>query len=161
VTDDVTDVTAGMTAGMTAVYGCDGCDAFLEDFAHAEIFTQEKNENFPVNQLKNEGLSVTPVTPVTESAEAALESWEEYHARKPYPNPKSDNVRASQKRARAIRDAYRAARTKEDLAALRRENGGEFSKDELVWVTNWLKKFFRAEFNQMQATAKISQPELL
>ena len=161
VTDDVTDVTDSVTAEMTAVYGCDGCDAFLEDFAHAEIFTQEKNENFPVNQLKNEGLSVTPVTPVTESAEAALESWEEYHARKPYPNPKSDNVRASQKRARAIRDAYRAARTKEDLAALRRENGGEFSKDELVWVTNWLKKFFRAEFNQMQATAKISQPKLL
>jgi hypothetical protein len=161
VTDDVTDVTDSVTAGMTAVNGCDGCDAFLEDFAHAEIFTQEKSENFPANQLKNEGLSVTPVTPVTESAGETLESWEEYHTRKPYPNPKSDNVRASQKRACAIRDAYRAARTKEHLAALCRENGGEFSFDELCWVTNWLKKFFRAEYNQLQATAKISQPELL
>jgi phage/plasmid-associated DNA primase len=161
VTDSVTLVTHSVTAETTAVNACDACDALLESFPHAEIFTPEKSENFPANQLKNEGLSVTPVTPVTESADAPLESWEEYHARKPYPNPKSDNVRASQKRARAIRDAYRAARTKEDLAALCRENGGEFSFDELCWVTNWLKNFFRAEYNQLQATAKISQPELL
>jgi putative DNA primase/helicase len=34
-----------------------------------------------------------------------LESWLEYHqVKKPYPNPKSDNLRSSQKRAFAIRD---------------------------------------------------------
>jgi hypothetical protein len=79
----------------------------------------------------------------------------------PYPNPKSDNVRSSQKRALAICQAYRAARTKEDLSALQREFGGEFSQDELTWVYNWLKKFFRAEYNHVQTTAKISQPGLL
>jgi hypothetical protein len=85
----------------------------------------------------------------------------EYFQKKPYPNPKSDNVRSSQKRALAIRMAYRAAKTKEDLSVLQRENGGDFSQDELVWVYNWLKKFFRAEYNYVQATAKISQPGLL
>jgi hypothetical protein len=85
----------------------------------------------------------------------------EYFQKKPYPNPKSDNVRSSQKRALAIRQAYRVARTKEDLSALQRELGGDFSQDELVWVYNWLKKFFKAEYNHVQATAKISQPELL
>jgi hypothetical protein len=80
--------------------------------------------------------------------------------KKPYPNPKSDNVRSSQKRALAIRQAYRAARTKEDLSALHRENGGEFSQDELNWVYNWLKIFFKAEFSHVQMTAKISQPGL-
>jgi len=90
-----------------------------------------------------------------------LQGWQEYHQRKPYPNPKSDNVRSSQKRALAIRQAYRAAGTKEDLSALHRENGGEFSQDELNWVYNWLKIFFLAEFNHVQMTAKISQPGLL
>jgi hypothetical protein len=85
----------------------------------------------------------------------------EYHQRKPYPNPKSDNVRSSQKRALAIREAYRAARTKEDLSVLRRENGGEFSQDELNWVYNWLKIFFKAERSHVEMTAKISQPGLL
>jgi hypothetical protein len=90
-----------------------------------------------------------------------LQGWQEYHQRKPYPNPKSDNVRSSQKRALAIRQAYRAARTKEDLSVLRRENGGEFSQDELNWVYNWLKIFFKAERSHVEMTAKISQPGLL
>jgi putative DNA primase/helicase len=90
-----------------------------------------------------------------------LQGWQEYHQRKPYPNPKSDNVRSSQKRALAIREAYRAARTKEDLSVLRRENGGEFSQDELNWVYNWLKIFFKAERSHVEMTAKISQPGLL
>jgi hypothetical protein len=85
----------------------------------------------------------------------------EYHQRKPYPNPKSDNVRSSQKRALAIRQAYRIAKTKEDLSALRRENSGEFSQDELGWVLNWLKKFFKVEYNHVQTTANISQLGLL
>jgi putative DNA primase/helicase len=159
VTDEVTDVTDSVTAETTAVYGCDGCDAFLEDTTHTEIFAQEKNEFFPVNQLENGVLSVTPVTPVTPDDE--LQGWEAYSQKTPYPNPKSDNVRSSQKRALAIREAYRASQTKEDLSALQRENGGAFSKDELLWVYNWLKKFFKAEYNDVQATAKISQPELL
>lgn len=90
-----------------------------------------------------------------------LHGWEDYHAIRPYPNPKSDNVRASQKRSLKIREAYQAARTKEELAALRRDNGGEFSRDELTWVSNWLKKWFRAEYEHVQSTAKISQPSLL
>lgn len=172
ITEESESVTGSVTVGdglvtteTTAVYECDGCDGFLEDISREENFlAEEVKKNLGVNDSKNGGQPVTPVTPVTlvtDSADVALEGWEECHTRKPYPNPKSDNVRASQKRALAIRDAYRAAKTKEDLAALRRESGGKFSKDELLWVTNWLKKFFRAEFNQMQATAKISQPELL
>jgi putative DNA primase/helicase len=103
--------------------------------------------------------SPNPSQPATPDDE--LKGWGEYHQRKPYPNPKSDNVRSSQKRALAIRQAYRAARTKEDLSALHRELGGEFSQDELNWVYNWLKIFFLAEFNHVQMTAKISQPGLL
>jgi type IV secretory pathway VirB10-like protein len=98
----------------------------------------------------------SPLTPDDE-----LKIWEACCQTKPYPNPKSDNVRSSQKRALAIRQAYRAARTKEDLSALHRENGGEFSQDELTWVYNWLKIFFKTEFSHVQMTAKISQPGLL
>jgi hypothetical protein len=160
VTDSVTDVTDSVTAETTAVYECDGCDGFLEDVSHTEDFLAEKVEkNSPVNDLENGVLSVTPVTPVTELSDEM--AWMAYHDQTPYPNPKSDNVRSSQKRALAIREACRVARTKEDLSALRREQGGEFSQDELLWVYNWLKKFFRAEYNYVQATAKISQPGLL
>jgi len=158
---DVTDsVTDSVTAETTAVYGCDGCDGFLEDVSHAKDFLAEDVEEIPLgNDLKNGVVSVTPVTPVTPDDE--LEGWEAYSQWKPYPNPKSNNVRSSQKRALAIRQAYRAARTKEDLSALHREKGGEFSQDELNWVYNWLKRFFLAEFNHVQMTAKISQPGLL
>jgi hypothetical protein len=149
-----------VTAETTLVYGCDGCDGFLEDVSHAEDFLAEDvKENSSGNDLENGVLSVTPVTPVTPDDE--LQGWEAYFQKKPYPNPKSDNVRSSQKRALAIREAYRAAQTKEDLSALQRDNGGKFSREELVWVFNWLKKFFLAEFNHVKATTKISQPELL
>jgi hypothetical protein len=103
--------------------------------------------------------SPNPSPPLTPDDE--LKIWEACCQSKPYPNPKSDNVRSSQKRALAIRQAYRAARTKEDLSALHREKGGEFSQDELTWVYNWLKIFFKAEFSHVQMTAKISQPGLL
>jgi putative DNA primase/helicase len=162
VTGSVTDGDGLVTAETTAVYGCDGYDGFLEDISREENFLAEVVEkNLGVNDAKNGGQPVTPVTPVTESSDEELKGWQESHERKPYPNPKSDNVRSSQKRALTIREAWQAARTKEDLSALRRENGGDFSWEELVWVTNWTKKFFRVEFNQMQATAKISQPNLL
>jgi hypothetical protein len=75
----------------------------------------------------------------------------------PYPNPKSDNERSSQKRALAIRESFRAAKTVEDLSVLNRDNGGEFSKDELTWVKNWIKIFFPCEFSHLEATAKITQ----
>lgn len=159
VTDEPVTVTDSVTAGTTAVYGCDGCDAFLEDISRTQdIVAEVVSENFPpVNDLKNDPQPVTPVTPVTEDD---LRGWNEYNEAKPYPNPKSDNVRSSQKRSLAIREAYRAARTKEDLAALRRDNGGEFSKQELAWVANWLKRSFPAERKHMEATAQISQPGL-
>ena len=106
---------------------------------------------------QNKGSDPSPLlTPDDE-----LKIWEACCQTKPYPNPKSDNVRSSQKRALAIRQAYRAARTKEDLSALHREKGGEFSQDELTWVYNWLKIFFKAEFSHVQMTANISQLGLL
>jgi len=106
----------------------------------------------------------TPCSQPTQSAatpDDELHGWQEYHQHKPYPNPKSDNVRSSQKRALAIRQAYRIAKTKEDLEALKPENSGAFSQDELNWVYNWLKIFFKAEHTHVQMTAKISQPGLL
>jgi hypothetical protein len=90
------------------------------------------------------------------------QAWEEFNRNyKPYPNPKSDNDRASQKRVSKIREAVQGARTKEDLSSLRRENGGEFSADELLWVQNFLKALFPSEYAHLMATTKISQPSLL
>jgi len=66
VTGSVTDVTDSVTAETTAVYGCDGCDGFLEDVSQAEDFLAEDvKKNSPVTELKNGGQPVTPVTPVT------------------------------------------------------------------------------------------------
>jgi hypothetical protein len=87
--------------------------------------------------------------------------WERFNQKFPYPNPTSDNDRASQKRVSKIREAVRAARTKEDLSALRRENGGEYSFDELKWIWNLLKAFYPTEYNHLMATKDISQPNLL
>jgi len=158
--------------------GCDGCDGFLlvePSPEEIEIATSEEitsscegeSEQNPSPSSHPAPVSIPAVTnpspnpsqPATPDDE--LQGFMEYFQKKPYPNPKSDNVRSSQKRALAIRQAYRVARTKEDLSALQRELGGDFSQDELVWVYNWLKKFFKAEYNHVQATAKISQPELL
>jgi hypothetical protein len=162
-----------VTAETTAVYGCDGCDAFLDNVSPGEdFFPEDVEKNSFVNDLENGTQSDIPVTnpspnpsptppQLPETTDDELQGWETYSQKTPYPNPKSDNVRSSQKRALAIRQAYRAANTKEDLSALQRENGGAFSKDELLWVYNWLKKFFQAEYNYVQATAKISQPGLL
>lgn len=100
---------------------------------------------------------VSPTDPPSED----LVGWEERHQKVSYPNPKSDNVRSSQKRALAIRAAYRAARCQSDLSNLRKDNGGEFSKQELVWVSNWLKQCFPAEHQHMKATANVVQGNLL
>jgi putative DNA primase/helicase len=167
-----------VTAETIGSVGCDGCDGFLpveSSQEEIEVATSEeisssygkKSEENPSPSSHPAPISLPAVTnpspnpsqPATPDNE--LKGWVEYHQRKPYPNPKSDNVRSSQKRALAIRQAYRAAKTKEDLSALQREKSGEFSEDELNWVYNWLKKFFLAEFNYVQMTAKISQPRLL
>jgi hypothetical protein len=89
-----------------------------------------------------------------------MNGWEECDERQPYPNPKSDNIRSSQKRAVSIRQAYRAATCKEELAALKNTNGGNYSQAELAWVLNWLQLFFPTEYQYVVATAKISQPSL-
>ncbi|MBW4548727.1 MAG: DUF3854 domain-containing protein [Symplocastrum torsivum CPER-KK1] len=173
-----------VTAETIGSVGCDGCDGFFQVGETNEIHSSPQ-DNAQNNELEECGenpshpshpspVSIPAVTdpspnlsqPVTEPSQVPavvdeLESWTKYHEHKPYPNPSSDNVRASQKRALKIREAYRAARTKEDLSALRRENGGDFSKEECFWVYSWLKNFFQAEYNYVQATAKISQPSLL
>jgi len=174
----VADCDGLVTAETIGSDGCDGCDGFLlvePTQKEIEITTSEQItesyggefEENPSHSSHPAPISIPAVTnpspnpsqPATPDDE--LKCWEAYNQRKPYPNPKSDNVRSSQKRALAIRQAYRAARTKEDLSALHRELGGEFSQDELNWVYNWLKIFFKAEFNHVQMTAKISQPGLL
>jgi hypothetical protein len=90
----------------------------------------------------------------------SLLGWEECDKHQPYPNPKSDNIRSSQKRALNIRQAYRAATCKEELAALKNTKGGSYSEAELLWVVNWLQSFFPTEYQYVVATAKISQPSL-
>lgn len=86
--------------------------------------------------------------------------WERFNSKLPYPNPKSDNDRASQKRVSKIRDAVRAAQSKEDLSALRRDNGGEYSSDELLWTQNFLKNFFKDEYRHLMEVKNISQPTI-
>jgi hypothetical protein len=164
VTDKPVTVTDSVTAETTAVYGCDGCDGFLEDVSRTHnIVAEVVSENFsPVNDLKNDPQPVTPVTPVTGDTQNNQQVWEEFSRNyKPYPNPKSDNELASQKRVSKIRQAVQGAQTKEDLSALRRDNGGEFSFEELKWVQNFLKSFFPIEYAHLMAVKEISQPSLL
>jgi hypothetical protein len=123
--------------------------------------TQTSHTSLLPEAQQNKGFDPLPHPSPLLTPDDELKIWEACCQTKPYPNPKSDNVRSSQKRALAIRQAYRAARTKEDLSALHRENGGEFSQDELTWVYNWLKIFFKAERNHVEMTAKISQLRLL
>jgi P4 family phage/plasmid primase-like protien len=106
-----------------------------------------------------------PCTPeisidIVQAQSDPMNGWEECDEHKPYPNPKSDNIRSSQKRALSIRQAYRAATCKEELAALKNTNGGSYSQAELTWVLNWLQLFFPTEYQYVVATAKISQPSL-
>jgi putative DNA primase/helicase len=89
-----------------------------------------------------------------------LHGWEHLHSQRSYPNPKSNNIHSSQKRALAVRGAFRAAGTKDDLLALLGENGGKFSKYELLWVQDWLKNYFPVEYQCLMVTCGISQPSL-
>jgi hypothetical protein len=138
----------------------------LEVKPDADFYKEVTSEPSPLPEApKNKGFDPSPQPSPNPSPNPSpddeLRGWEDYHQRKPYPNPKSDNVRASQKRALAIRAAYRAAQTKEDLSALRSENGGKYSQKELGWVLFWLKQNFCAEFNHVLVTVKVSQPGLL
>lgn len=98
----------------------------------------------------------TPTVTLTDE-----QCWEAFNQKLPYPNPKSDNDRASQKRVSKIREAIKTANTKEDLSALRRENGGEYSFDELKWTQNFIKFFYPTEYSHLMVTKNISQPNLL
>jgi hypothetical protein len=89
-----------------------------------------------------------------------LKGWIECHTAKPYPNPHSNNIHSSQKRALSIRKAYQAARSKEDLSALRRENGGKYTKGEHNFVHNWLANFFPEELAHVEALCRIEQSKL-
>ncbi len=155
VTHSPLSVTDSVTAETTVVYGCDGCDAFFEESGVSDFSPPPEKEK---NGVEDEKIPPQPVTrhqPVTDEFDTA---WKVFSGERPYPNPKSDNDRASQKRVSRIREAVQAARTKEDLSALRRENGGEFSFEELKWVQNFLKNFFPAEYAHLMATKDISQP---
>jgi len=115
----------------------------------------------PLKTSPGKGFEQSPNPSPNPSPDEKLVGWNERHAKKPYPNPKSNNVRSSQKRALAIRDAYRAARCQADLTSLRNDKGGEFSKQELAWVRNWLGQYFRTESNHLEATTKVIQGNLL
>mgnify|MGYP005840486431 CR=1 FL=1 len=115
-------------------------------------------------ELVRDTASLQPVqtaSPTPKTASPDEQTWEAINAREPFPNRTSDNERAGFKRATKIREAYAAAQTKEDLEAMKRENGGEFSQEELRWVFNWLRKSFRSEYNHIKQTATISQPSCL
>lgn len=151
----------------------------IKDFSEAEQnFSKEKTS--PAKKIEQktvpsvpsalpEKVSASPSNPpptiTRDTSSVPLtdeEAWEDFSQQhKPYPNPKSNDVRSSQKRVNKIRAAVRAANTKEDLSALRRENGGEYSRDELLWVQNFLKNYFPSEYEYLIITANTSQPNLL
>jgi putative DNA primase/helicase len=115
----------------------------------------------PLKTSPGKGFEQSPNLSPNPSPDEELVGWNERHAKKPYPNPKSNNVRSSQKRTLAIRNAYRAARCQADLTSLRNDKGGQFSKQELAWVRNWLGQYFHSEFNHLEATTKVIQGNLL
>jgi putative DNA primase/helicase len=127
----------------------------------AESSSNTSNPSVP-SVLPTPDTPEKPLQPVIEPLQAPvtideLQGWMTYNKAKAYPNPKSDNERSSQKRSLSIRESFRSAKTVEDLSALNRDNGGEFSKEELTWVKDWVKLFFASEFRHLQATAKITQ----
>ncbi len=176
VTDNVTDVTDSVTAETTTVNGCDGCDAFLEVAPPQEnlIEHQEKISDMREKE-QNRGFAVTPSQNRGEKKAEALTvqgrdgcdalnelaGWTERHEQKVYPNPKSNNVRSSQKRALAIRAVYRAANCQADLSRMKNTEGGEYSEAEIKWVNAWIKKYHPAEYARMHEISKTVQGTLL
>lgn len=74
-----------------------------------------------------------------------LKGWNLCHQATAYVCPTDASVEECQKRSLDLRSAYRAAKSKADLSALKVENGGKFTKREHLWVQNWLKHFFPNE----------------
>lgn len=112
-----------------------------------------------LEQIKTQKHSCSNEQPLSEIY-SYEQLWEASNQRTLYPNPNSDNDRAGQKRVMKIREAIRAANTKEDLSALKRENGGEYGFEELKWVTNFLKAFYPTEYNHLMAAKDVSQPNI-
>jgi putative DNA primase/helicase len=176
-----TNEVAKLIQSKASVGNVDELPNFLENKKALQVEEQDKPDNLkvlpeeiyiapelaPSKESSCEAVSTSPSTlpeilpPTTEPLQVPavdeLKGWGRYNKVLPYPNPKSDNERSSQKRSLAIRESFRASNTVEDLFALNRDNGGEFSKDELTWVKNWIKLFFPTEFSHLQATAKITQ----
>jgi hypothetical protein len=172
---------AKLIQSKASVGNVDELPNFLENKEALQVEEQDKPDNLkvlpeeiyiapelaPSKESSCEAVSTSPSTlpeilpPTTEPLQVPavdeLKGWGTYNKVLPYPNPKSDNERSSQKRSLAIRESFRASNTVEDLFALNRDNGGEFSKDELTWVKNWDKNFSSCEFSHLEATAKITQ----
>ncbi len=106
-------------------------------------------------ELTQESETTASVIPAGE-----LTGWMECHTAKAYPNPKSDNIQSSQKRSLAIRKAIQAARCREDLSPIRRENGGQYNKGEILFVLNWLRAFFPIEHRHYEEICKVDQASL-
>lgn len=164
---------------------CDECDGYFDPFKNLE--EKEATENFveptisaqpnppvepshpshpalptvPVPSNPSHNPSQPQLTQPEQPVDPDLEGWSELDAIHSYPNPKSDNLRSSQKRAVAIRDAYKGAKCKADLSALRKENGGEYSKQEHLWVQAWLRVCFPSEYASMLEKAATEQLSLL
>lgn len=166
---------SGIVSNAVPELDRDSRDSYSPKVFGDEIFSSSPSQNQPtLEKFEPETIPTIPIEdskPVSATQQTVprdsstvpqgeLDGWEDYHAIRPYPNPNSENIRSSQKRALGIREAYRAAKTKQDLSVLRKDQGGKFSKQELIWVSNWLKNWFRAEYDHVQATTEISQPDL-
>jgi len=120
-------------------------DAQNPDEESVSELRDERREQFPnhslssLNEAVEDAIAPTP-TPLENPRE--LHGWDELHSARPYPNPKSNSINTRRQRALKIREAIRAAGTKEDLSALRCENGGDFSVDELLWVLALAQELF-------------------
>jgi hypothetical protein len=71
-----------------------------------------------------------------------------------YVCPTGASIEECQKRSLELRSAYRAAKSKSDLSALKIENGGKFTLREHIWVHNWLKHFFPNELIHLDRLTK-------
>jgi hypothetical protein len=102
-----------------------------------------------------------PQSPTNSAEEVAqldeneqLIGWNQCHKATAYVCPESHSVEECQKRTLELRSAYRAAKSKSDLSALKVENGGKFTKREHLWVHNWLKHFFPNELIHLDQLAR-------
>jgi hypothetical protein len=83
-----------------------------------------------------------------------LKGWNQCHQATAYVCPTDASLEECQTRSLELRNAYRAAKSKSDLSALKIENGGKFTKREHIWVHNWLKHFFPEELIHIDRLTK-------